>query len=191
MDEKKILKKLKRLLPPSRFKHSLRVREKVLHLSKYYRVNLKKASIAGLLHDVSRYMDRDGLMLLAQKIGVKIDPISRLEPKLLHAQLSAYIAKKRFGIKDKLVLRAISHHTLGKKKMSLLEKIVYIADHIEEKRSHAGIKKARSLAKRDIDQAIVAISSSMIRYLLENNLPVHPGTYEVRNYYLIKHEQKK
>ena len=190
MDEKNIIKKLKSLLGPSRFKHSLRVREKVLHLSKFHRIDLKKASIAGLLHDVSRYMDRKGLLRFAEKIKLPIDPISRIEPKLLHAPLSAYIARKIFGIKDRQILKAISSHTLGHKNMSMLEKIIYVSDHIEEGRSHAGVVDARQLAESDIDQAIVAISSSMIKYLLGNKLPVHPTTFEVRNYYLLKHEQK-
>jgi predicted HD superfamily hydrolase involved in NAD metabolism len=191
MDEKIIVKKLKSLLGPSRFKHSLRVREKVLHLSKFHRVNLKKASIAGLLHDVSRYMDRRGLLQLAEKIQMKIDPISRFEPKLLHAPLSAHIARHKFEVRDTQILKAISSHTLGRKNMTMLEKIVYVADHVEEGRSHAGVANARKLAESDIDQAIVAISSSMIKYLLGNDLPVHPTTLEVRNYYLLKNEQKK
>jgi len=191
MDEKNIIKKLKSLLGPSRFKHSLRVREKVLHLSKFHKINLKKASIAGLLHDVSRFMDRKGLLILAKKIKLPIDPISRIEPKLLHAPLSAYIAREKFGIKDRQILKAISSHTLGRKNMTMLEKIVYVADHVEEGRSHAGAANARRLAEFDIDQAIVAISSSMIKYLSGNKLPVHPMTLEVRNYYLLKHGQKQ
>ena len=124
MDENKIIKKLKKLLAPARLKHSLRVRDKVLHLSRFYKVDLKKARIAGLLHDVSRYMESDRLLLLAKKIKLPMDPISEFEPKLLHAPLSAYIARKKFGVKDPQILRAIGHHTLGREKMTMLEKIV-------------------------------------------------------------------
>lgn len=191
MDENKIIKRLRSLLGPARFKHSLRVRNMVLYLSKSHSVNTKKARIAGLLHDVSRHMDRNGLLRFAEKIKMNIDPISRFEPKLLHAALSAYIAKKTFGIKDAQVLKAISSHTLGRKDMSILEKLVYVADHVEEGRTHAGVMAARKLAKADLDQAIVAISGSMIKYLVGKGLPVHPMTVEVRNYYILKHEQKK
>ena len=186
MDEKKILNKLKSLLALPRFKHSLRVREKVLHLSKHHRIDLKKASIAGLLHDVSRFMGKEQLLKLAKKLKLKMDPISRLEPKLLHAPLSAYIARTSFGIKDKQILKAISNHTLGRPNMSMLEKIVYIADHTEEGRTHAGVRQARHFAKSDINKAIAVIASSMIRYLLSKDLPIHPKTVEVRNYYLLK-----
>ena len=189
MDEKSLINKLKKLLGPSRFNHSIRVRDKVLHMSKHHRIDIKKAGIAALLHDCSRYLDRSGLLKLAIKLNMKIDPIARLEPKLLHAPLSAYIAKKMFEIRDKQILRAISSHTLGRKGMSMLEKIVYVADHVEEGRTHASARKARLIAEKDIDKAIVTISSSMIKYLIDNDLPVHPGTYNVRNYYLLKHEQ--
>jgi len=191
MDEKNIIKRLKSLLGPSRFRHSLRVRQKALRLSKFHQIDLKKARIAGLLHDVSRYMDRKALLQFAEKIKLKIDPISRLEPKLLHAAISAHIARHKFGVKDPQVLKAISSHTLGRVNMSALEKIIYIADHVEEGRSHAGVKKARKLAETDMDRTIVAISSSMIRYLLDQGLPVHPMTVKVRDHYLLKNEQKK
>ena len=186
MDENNIIKKLKGLLGPSRFKHSLRVREKVLHLSKFHRVDHYKASTASLLHDVSRYMDRKGLLKFAEKINLPIDPISRKEPKLLHAPIAAYIAGKEFGVKDPQILMAIKSHTLGRKNMSLLEKMVYIADHVEEGRSHADAAKARKLAEADLDQAIVSISDSMIKYLRGRCLPVHPKALEVRDYYLKK-----
>jgi len=186
MNEKDIILKLKGLLDPARFRHSLRVRKTILLLSRSHKVDLKKASIAGLLHDVSRYMDRPELLRFAKKIKMKIDPISGFEPKLLHADLSAFIARERFGIKDKQVLQAIKRHTLGGTNMTILDKIVYVADHIEEGRTHAGAKKARRLAKRDLDKAIIEISGSMASYLLDKKLPVHPTTIEVRNYYLLK-----
>ncbi len=191
MDEAKIIKKLRGILDPSRFRHSLRVRDTVIRLSRFHKVNLKKASVAGLLHDVSRYMDRPALLKAAQRLKMKIDPVSRLEPKLLHAQLSARIARERFGIKDPLILRAIRLHTLGSTDMHILDKIVYVADHIEEGRAHRGVKKARKLAASNIDLAIAEIATSTIKYLLGKGVPVHPRTYEVRNHYLLKHGKKK
>jgi predicted HD superfamily hydrolase involved in NAD metabolism len=108
------------------------------------------------------------------------------EPKLLHAPISAYIARKEFGIKDPQILKAISSHTLGRKNMSMLEKMIYVADHVEEGRSHADAAKARKLAEADLDQAIVSISDSMIKYLRGKGLPIHPKAMEVRDYYLKK-----
>jgi len=186
MDEKKIIKKLKGLLETPRFKHSLRVRKTILDLSKHHKIPFEKASIAGLLHDASRFMDSKKYLDLAKRLKFKVGPIARSEPKLLHACLSSHIARTMFGIRDKQILRAIYNHTIGRKNMSVLEKIVYIADHIEEGRTHAAARKARRQAKKDLDQAIITISSSMINYLLKKNLPIHPGTVEVRNYYLMQ-----
>lgn len=191
MDKVELIKKLSRLLGKERFEHSLRVRDTVIELADIYGIDKKKAELAALLHDVSRYLDRSGMLRTAKKMGIKIDDISRLEPKLLHAEISANIAKTDFGIKDKSILNAIKNHTLGSTKMTLLDKAVYIADHIERGRNHAGVEKARSLAKKDMDKAVVAISSSMIEYLLGSGLPVHPKTVEVRNYYLKNYDKKK
>ena len=185
MDERSIIRKLGSILDPARFKHSLRVRRMVVKLAGIYGVDPSKASIAGLLHDSSRYLGSRGFIRLAKKLRMRTDPISLLEPKLLHAPLSAHVARSIFRVRDKNVLRAISSHTLGRPGMSKLEKIVYIADHIEEGRTHAGARTARRLAMKDLNKAIVAISTTMISYLLSKGLPVHPGTYEVRNYYLL------
>jgi len=189
MDEKLMVQKLKSILDPSRFKHSLRVRDMVAKLASLYRVDRKASSIAGLLHDSSRFLHGKGFVRLAKKTGIKIDPITLLEPKLLHAPLSAYIARTKFGVKDERILKAIGSHTLGRPGMSTMEKIIYVADHIEEGRTHAGAKKARRLAFKALNKAIVSISSTMISYLIGKGLPVHPGTYEVRNYYLLNKDE--
>lgn len=122
----------------------------------------------------------------ARRLKLKIDPISRFEPKLLHAGLSARLAKKHFGIRSKEILNAISKHTIGAPGMSKLEKIIYLADHIEEGRNFLEVSKTRRLAFKDLDQAIVETSSQMLSFLLKKGLPIHPGTVETRNYYLLR-----
>jgi predicted HD superfamily hydrolase involved in NAD metabolism len=191
MDKERLIKKLRALLGKDRFGHSLRVRDTVIELADIYGINKKKAELAALLHDVSRYLDRPGMLRTAKIMHIKTDDISRSEPKLLHAEISAKIAKRDFKIKDKSILNAIKNHTLGSTKMTPLDKAVYIADHTERGRTHAGVELARRLAKKDMDKAIVAISSSMIEYLLGRGLPVHPKTVEVRNYYLKNYDKKK
>jgi predicted HD superfamily hydrolase involved in NAD metabolism len=191
MDEQNIIKKLKKLLGKARFNHSLRVRDKAVFLAKLHGVDVRKARIAALLHDCSRYLDRPGFLLMAKKIKMRIDPISKAEPKLLHAPLSAYIAKKEFGVKDPSILKAIRLHTLGSKNMSLLDKIIYVADHTESGRRHEAAKTTRKLARKNIDKAVVAVSDSMIKYLSGKGLPVHPYALEVRDRYKIKHDKKK
>ncbi|PIS31246.1 phosphohydrolase [Candidatus Saganbacteria bacterium CG08_land_8_20_14_0_20_45_16] len=181
-----ILKRLRQALGQERFKHSQRVEATVLSLAAKYQIPLAKASLAGLLHDYARQFDRPGFLRAAKKAKLTLDPISRQEPKLLHAPLGAIMVRQDFGIKDKAVLSAISRHTTGAPAMSQLEKIVYLADHIEEKRHFSGLADIRKLAFKDLDQAIVKLASNMIEFLLKKQLPVHPATVETRNYYLLR-----
>lgn len=179
-----ILEKLKTELDPERFKHSLRVERTAEALARKHQVSVQKASLAGLLHDYARKFSRKELLKQAKKHRQKIDPISKLEPKLLHAGLSALLAKRIFGITSSEILKAIRRHTVGTPAMTKLEKIIYLADHIEEGRKFSGIKKVRAWADKNLDRAVFESASNTLKYLLVNNLPVHPGTVATRNYYL-------
>jgi predicted HD superfamily hydrolase involved in NAD metabolism len=180
-----ILKKLERVLDRERFEHSLRVEKVAVKLAQKHRVSRAKASIAALLHDYARQYSRGQLLRVARKFKIKIDPVSIFEPKLLHAELSARLAKRDFKVRSKDILGAIEKHTIGAPKMSKLEKIIYLADHIEEGRNFSGVKKVRRLAAKDLDQAIVESASNMLSYLVQKKLPIHPGTVNTRNHYLL------
>lgn len=181
-----ILRKLRKALDPERFRHSLRVEKIALALAKKYGVSGRKASLAALLHDYARKYGRKGLLRQARKHGLRIDPVREFEPKLFHAELSALLAKKDLGIRAPEILSAIRNHTIGAPGMKKLDKIIYLADHIEEGRNFRGVKKVRSLAKRDLDRAIAESASNMLQFLLKKGLPIDPGTIRTRNYYLMK-----
>jgi len=162
----------------------LRVEKIALKLAARYRVNKQQASLAALLHDCARRFDRRGLLREARRLGLKIRPLDRAEPKLLHGEIGTWLAKQEFGVKARPVLAAIRWHTTGTPGMDKLAKIIYLADHVEEGRSHAEAGRLRQLAFRQLDQAIVASASAQLRYLLKNKLPVDPATLEARNSYL-------
>jgi predicted HD superfamily hydrolase involved in NAD metabolism len=183
------LKRLK--LDPERLKQSLRVEKVALRLGQRWRVDKKKIIVAALLHDCARRFNGQQLLKVARKLGLKIDPVRKYQPKLFHAEISAYLAKKEFGVKSKEVLRAIRFHTTGAPKMTKLEKIIYLADHIEEGRNFPGVKKMRKLAFENLDLAILESTHQMLRYLLRENLPIYPQTIETRNYYLYKFLRSK
>lgn len=179
-------RRLSELLPKERYEHSLSVEKVALDLARHYGISPEKASIAGLLHDSARGLGSPGLIKKAEEIGLHIDPIQRFEPKLLHAPLSAYIAKTEFGITDPEILLAIERHTVGAEDMSPLEKVIYLADHIEPGRDYEDVEKIRSLAYKNMDKAIAQCASSMIKALIRKGLPVYPLTVTTRNYYILK-----
>lgn len=186
LKRKDIIKKLETSLDRKRFEHSLRVEKVAVRLAKRHRVSANKASLAALLHDCARRYPRRRLPGVAKKFRIKVDDVSRFEPKLLHAELGAILAKKEFGVRSKDVLEAIRKHTVGAPNMTRLEKIIYLADHIEEGRDFSGVSRVRKLAARDLDKAVIESASNMLRFLLQKGLPVHPGTVRTRNHYLLK-----
>jgi len=185
-NERSIINKLEGLLDEARFKHSLRVQELAVDLSKHHKVDPNKASLAGILHDCARYLPPKALLIKAEEVGLHIEPIMRFEPKLLHAPLSGYFARTDYNIDDTEIINAIERHTIGSAEMTPLDKVIYIADHVEPEREYPGVAKARGLMKKNIDAAICAIASSMIKYLLDIEKPVHPQTLETRNSHLRK-----
>ncbi|MCX5750741.1 MAG: bis(5'-nucleosyl)-tetraphosphatase (symmetrical) YqeK [Candidatus Saganbacteria bacterium] len=145
-----------------RYAHSLRVEETAVSLAKHYGVDQKKTRLAALLHDLGRVLDHT----------------------LSHSVLSAKMAREQFGVKDKEVLSAITKHTLGGKNMSLLEKIIYIADHAEPKRSHPEAAQIRALAYLDLDAAVCEAAGAAIKHLINTKQKIHTLTVETRNTYL-------
>jgi predicted HD superfamily hydrolase involved in NAD metabolism len=180
----KILKRLKETLDPDRFEHSLRVEKIALKLAARYRVNKQQASLAALLHDCARRYDRRGLLREAKRLGIKVRPLDRTEPKLLHGELGVRLAQREFGVKARPVLDAIRWHTTGKPGMSKLAKIIYLADHVEEGRDHAAAGRLRKLAFRELDRAIAESASAQLEYLLRRGAPIDPATLETMNSYL-------
>lgn len=182
----KLREKLKNLLEKKRFEHCLSVETTAIKLSKAHKIDTSKSAIAGLLHDCARWMDEKNLIETAKKLKIKIDPFIKTHPKLLHSELSSYFAKEYFGVKDAEILYAIKSHTIGRSNMTKLEKIIYVADHIEPGRGHKHLAEIRKIAYKDLDYAIVKISSGMIQYLLDCELPIYSETILTRNYYLGK-----
>ena len=122
---------LKKKLNPARYEHTLGVAYTCQALAMRYEYDLRKAEIAGLLHDCAKRFDGEVMLLKCQKRGLSISEGELLEPSLLHAKLGAWYAREKFGIQDPEILSAIGCHTTGKEGMTLLDKILYVADYIE------------------------------------------------------------
>ena len=91
---------------------------------------------------------------LCRKYGVELDSLEQKAVKLLHSKTGACIAKYVFGEPEE-VYQAIFWHTTGKADMSLLDKILYMADYIEPNRDFEGVERLRKLAYTDLDQAML------------------------------------
>lgn len=180
----KIMAYLKENLKESRLKHSLGVRDTAIKLAKIYHEDLEKARIAGLVHDCAKYMKNEDMLNIAEKCGYNINKVCLKNPSLLHGVAGSYIAKTIMGIEDEYILNAITYHTTGRRNMTLLEKIIFMADYIEPSRDFKGVEEVRNLAYKDIDKALLKSLDKTITYVINEGQLLHVDTVEARNYIL-------
>lgn len=184
-DLKKIKKKLKNELDESRYEHTIGVMDTAACLAMRYGADLTQALVAGLLHDCAKCIPNDKKLKLCRKNGIEVTPFEEKAPFLLHAKLGAWMAEHEYHVSDPAILSAIACHTTGKPDMSLLDKIVFIADYIEPGRDKAtGLPEIRRLSFTEIDKALIRILSDTLDYLASSNDPIDPATQNVLDYYL-------
>lgn len=179
-----IKSKLKQTLKENRYNHTIGVMETAKKLAQIYGEDENKAEIAGLLHDCAREIRGEKLFELCEKYHIPVDDVSKAQPELLHGPLGAKLAEEVFGINDADILNAIYYHTTGRKNMSMIEKIIYIADVIEPLRDFEGVEEIRKEAMIDIDRAILLALDGSIRYVLSKGEMLHIDTVNSRNYIL-------
>lgn len=181
MTEKEIIEKLKGMIPPKRLEHSLNVRDMAMELASYYGADIDKARISSILHDCAKGFCCDEALRLAKRYELELDKVTLKHHALLHAPLGAKIARFEFGITNEEILNAIMFHTTGRENMTLLEKIVCLADYIEPGRSFRELDGIRKLAFADIDMALVKAFGSTITFIISKNYVLHPTTVLARN----------
>lgn len=188
-----LVAKLARELSPERLEHSLGVAEDGVHLARRWGANEEQVRLAGLLHDCAKGMSPAELLQWALAFDIVRDDTERACPDLLHGPVGALLAWKEYGVTDAAVLSAIRLHTLGGEGMSLLERIIYLADYIEPGRAFPGVEELRVLAEQDLNLALLRAMEGTIRYVLERGLPLHPQTVRARNSLLaeIKADQRE
>lgn len=181
----KIENKLKKVLSEKRYEHTLGVSFTSVCLAMKYGEDIDKARIAGLLHDCAKYLDDDKLISLCKKYDLGISESEKKSPYLLHGKVGALIARKKFQIEDEDIINAITYHTTGRIGMSLLEKIVFIADYIEPQREEIpNLALIRKTAFEDIDLCLIKIFENTFNYLKANNKEIDSTATEAYDYYL-------
>lgn len=177
------------LLTIDRFEHTIGVMYTAASLAMRYHEDIDDAMMAGLLHDCGKYGSAQEQVERCQKHGILLTQSELEMPALVHAKLGAYFAEKEYGVTNKGVLSAITWHTTGRPKMTMLEKIIYIADYIEPNRKIIpGLQEIRETVFVDIDHAICLCAGNTVNYLRKNGKPVDPMSIETYQYYSDKGE---
>ena len=161
--------------------HVLGTEQEAAFLAEKYGADVTSARIAALLHDCTKKLDMEQQLSLCAHYGLALDELEQTSLKLLHSKTGAAVAKDRFGV-SREIYDAIYYHTTGKAAMTLLEKIIYLADYIEPSRSFPGVEELRRAVHADLDRGLYEALRDSIRELHGYGSPVHPHTQEALEY---------
>ncbi len=181
---------VKNRINEKRYLHSLGTAKEAAELAKKYGADKNKAYIAGLLHDVAKGLSADSLKAIASENGIKVDEHEVNNPELLHGKVGAAIVRRELGINDEDILSAIKWHTTGHKNMTLLEKIIYLADIIEPGRNFPETDALRALAYKDLDEAMLKGLGHVMRFVKAKGLTLHPNSIEAYEFIKMAEEKK-
>ncbi len=183
---KTMQEKLQSALSVKRYIHTMGVAEEAVKLAEIYGTprEQQKARVAGLLHDCAKDYPEAMRLRLCREYKVKMDEILEKQTDLIHPFLGAEVARREYLVMDEDILNAIRYHTTGRAGMSLLEKIIFIADYIEPNRENFdGLEEARRLAYLDLDEAMRYILKNTIAFVRARGRLLHPLSLEALDYY--------
>ena len=166
---------LRGAIPEKRFAHVAGVAETAARLARIHGADPAKAELAGWLHDCAKGIPVERQVAECDRLGVPLDEWTRVCPPVVHGTLGAFFARRDYGVDDPEVLQAIRRHTVGAADMSLLDKIVFVADLVEPGRSFEGVEKLRALAETDLDEAILVSIERQLALNAARRRPLHPA----------------
>ena len=163
-----------------RYEHTLGCERAARKLAERFGGDPEKAGVAALLHDITKHLSPQEQLNLCEKYGIIPCTVEKSEPKMLHGKTAAAIAREEYGMPEE-ICDAIACHTTGRRGMTLLDKILYLAEYIEDTRDFSGVEKARKLARQDIDRALLYCYDQTLTDLVERGKLIHSDTVAAYN----------
>ena len=183
-DIRKIRKSMEKVLDPKRYEHTLGVAYTAAALAMRYGEDINNAVLAGMLHDCEKCLTNEKRLAICEKYNIAVNDAEHKNPYLLHAKVGSFLAMKKYGVTDKDVINAILNHTTGRPGMSLLEKIIWVADYIEPGRKQApNLALIRKMAFEDLDQALLTALKDTLEYLHAGKMEVDTMTQRTYDFY--------
>lgn len=176
---------LQKRLTPKRYFHSLCVAQEALKLALQYGANPEQAYVAGLLHDVTKDNSSAEQLQFMQQFGIIISDLEKNAPKLWHAITGSAYVQQVLGMKDPEVISAIRYHTTARANMSLLEKIIYLADFTSADRDYPGVETMRAAVVESLPKAMYEALDFSVRDLKNSGRAVHPDTLAAHAQYCV------
>jgi len=175
------LEEIKKRLSQYRFVHSINVADEAKRLAEKYGANPDKAYTAGLVHDIMKDTPKEEQLELFRKYGKELTEVERKSPKTWHAMSGALYLKNELNVSDEEILSAVRYHTTAKAGMTLLEKVLYIADYTSAERDYDDVDVMREKADRSLDEAILYGLQFTIDEMVREGRPVHPDSLYAYN----------
>ena len=157
---------VKNMLSDKRFNHSERVVKRAIEYANIYNVDIKTVKLVAISHDIAKELSEEENQIYISKYNIKLDDIEKANKSLLHAKIGAYICKEKYNFTEDMV-NSVRYHTTGRENMSILEKIIYLADATEEGRDEYKVSEYVDIIKEEIDKGMVEISKRVINKLLK------------------------
>ena len=179
-DKESVTETLKSRLNPKRFAHVLGVAETAVKYARLYGADVEKAEIAGLLHDCTKDYSYETHLELLKAYGVNAKHEDKKEP-IIHSVTAPISAKYDFGIEDTEILDSLRYHTTGRAEMTLLDKIIYVADFTEPTRNYSDVDFYRKKAEDNLDEALFLGMKWIIRDKIDNDRFLHPDSVKMFN----------
>lgn len=180
MNREAMMEAVRKQMPDKRWRHTLGVMQSATELAERFGGDLQKADLAALLHDYAKYWPvQDMERIIVQEALPSV--LLEYDKELWHAPVGAFAAVRDFGIEDEEVLNAVRYHTSGRERMTLLDKIICLADYIEPGRDFPGLPNIRKLAESSLEAALVAGFDSTLTHLIERGKRIFPQTVLARN----------
>lgn len=186
----KYTRMLKRRLSRRRYEHSLNVSYEAVRLAKRYGADEEKAQLAGLLHDVAKEISDKEQLKLMKSAGFLITPELELARKVWHAPAGAAYVKLKLGIEDEDIINAVRYHTTARAGMSLLEKIVFLADYTSAERSYDGVDEMRRMVDESLEAAMLYSLSFQVKNQASKNQIIVPDTFMAYNETVLSGDRK-
>ncbi len=175
---------IKEKLTEKRFIHSISVMDMCEKLAKIYGCDIKKAKLVGLVHDMAKEMTDEEMLNYVKKNNIDITNTEKCIPQILHGKIASDLAKKKYDFDDEMC-DAIKYHTTGKENMTLLQKVVFVSDKIDETRKYEGVEELRKLAFENLDEAIIKNIDETLKINIEKKNVILEESIKTRNYLLI------
>lgn len=168
-------------LKTKRWNHSLSVARLCYDLALKHGCDPMKGYLCGVFHDIARELPRETLLALAKERHLPVKAEEEKEPLLLHGDIAAAVMQENYGIQDEEMLDAVRRHTVGDREMTLLDKILFIADKTEPLRDYKEAAAIRERASHDLDGALYDAIRGEMEYCAAHGYHVHPKTILMMN----------